>query len=478
MCQMKKDLLLYTFASDEFEAKNNNELKTYTCVQDINTPCGFYIEVYTELGSYSNCNFGLYDNVTKTRTNKRAIFSNIKVENIDLIVTKPKSSPICHPEKFINLQYKFTIEASSPFLHEELSHLDQQNFGWYALAYFDSISQERNNIERKYGSHTLFVLSNDVFLAEGIDVSLIRRQKIISQISWNQEQYFEAKTIQCVSIRNLIQLVKCLNCYLEKKMDFTDLNYNQDSTLIYRKCIFVEALENILRTLAIEKINNATFLSFNNSKYDNWLIGVLKMYFKSIPFYNAKNDKVYYVNPFLANVGIEDETALIVYLRKCILKFILTSYDAEIVKAFSLLSKSRSEELIEKYLDLDTKISDDVSLFFDYIYSIKATYVVKGQYRAGRDDTESTTQEISFPFKKFVPSKTLINLLNKTLGMELSLQNNIYTWHSFEHEYVAGLAESLDDSKGFLLKNLSKIEEMIISNTLNDKKWLESISKT
>lgn len=234
----------------------------------------------------------------------------------------------------------------------------------------------------------------------------------------------------------------------------------------------------MLRTLAIEKINNATFLSFNNSKYDNWLIGVLKMYFKSIPFYNAKNDKVYYVNPFLANVGIEDETALIVYLRKCILKFILTSYDAEIVKAFSLLSKSRSEELIEKYLDLDTKISDDVSLFFDYIYSIKATYVVKGQYRAGRDDTESTTQEISFPFKKFVPSKTLINLLNKTLGIELSLQNNIYTWHSFEHEYVAGLAESLDDSKGFLLKNLSKIEEMIISNALNDKKWLESISKT
>lgn len=76
MCQMKKVLLLYTFASDEFEAKNNNELKTYTCVQDINTPCGFYIEVYTELGSYSNCNFGLYDNVTKTRTNKRAIFSN------------------------------------------------------------------------------------------------------------------------------------------------------------------------------------------------------------------------------------------------------------------------------------------------------------------------------------------------------------------------------------------------------------------
>lgn len=234
---MKKVLLLYTFASDEFEAKNNNELKTYTCVQDINTPCGFYIEVYTELGSYSNCNFGLYDNVTKTRTNKRAIFSNIKVENIDLIVTKPKSSPICHPEKFINLQYKFTIEASSPFLHEELSHLDQRNFGWYALAYFDSISQERNNIERKYGSHTLFVLSNDVFLAEGIDVSLIRRQKIISQISWNQEQYFEAKTIQCVSIRNLIQLVKCLNCYLEKKMDFTDLNYNQDSTLKLRKYI-------------------------------------------------------------------------------------------------------------------------------------------------------------------------------------------------------------------------------------------------
>ena len=72
----------------------------------------------------------------------------------------------------------------------------------------------------------------------------------------------------------------------------------------------------------------------------------------------------------------------------------------------------------------------------------------------------------------------MINLLNKTLGIELSLQNNIYTWHSFEHEYVAGLAESLDDSKGFLLKNLSKIEEMIISNALNDKKWLESISKT
>ena len=103
------------------------------------------------------------------------------------------------------------------------------------MAYFDSISQERNNIERKYGSHTLFVLSNDVFLAEGIDVSLIRKQKIISQINWNQEKYFEAKAIQCVSIRNFMLLVKYLNCYLDKKMDFLDLNYNQDSTLIYRK---------------------------------------------------------------------------------------------------------------------------------------------------------------------------------------------------------------------------------------------------
>lgn len=475
---MKTILLLYTFTSDEFEAKSNNELRNYSCVQYINTPCGFYIEVHTEFGSYSNCNFGLYDNVTKTRTNKRAVFGNINVENIDLIVTKPNSSSMYHPERFINLQYKFTIKASSPFLHEELSHLEQRNCVWNSLAYFDSISQERNNIERKYGSHTLFVLSNDVFLAEGIDVSLIRKQKIISQINWNQEKYFEAKAIQCVSIRNFMLLVKYLNCYLDKKMDFLDLNYNQDSTLIYRKCVFAEALENMLRTLSIEKINKVTFLSFNNCKHDNWLIGSLKMYFKSIPLYNAKNDKVYYIKPLQSNSGIEDETALIVFLRKCILKFILTFYETEIVQAFSLLSMSRAEELIEKHLDLETKkMPDDISLFFDYIYSIQATYMVEGQYRVGRDDTETTTIEISFPFKKFVPSKTLINLLNKTLGIELSLQDNIYTWHSFEHEYVAGLAESFDDSKAFLLKNLSKIEEMIISNALNDKKWIESISK-
>lgn len=73
--------------------------------------------------------------------------------------------------------------------------------------------------------------------------------------------------------------------------------------------------------------------------------------------------------------------------------------------------------------------------------------------------------------------KKIINLLNKTLGINLSLKDNIYTWHSYEREYVAGLAESFDDSKAFLLNNLSKIEEMIINNALNDKKWLDSISE-
>lgn len=57
------------------------------------------------------------------------------------------------------------------------------------------------------------------------------------------------------------------------------------------------------------------------------------------------------------------------------------------------------------------------------------------------------------------------------------VKDNIYTWHSYEREYVAGLAESFDDSKAFLLNNLSKIEEMIINNALNDKKWLDSISE-
>ena len=37
----------------------------------------------------------------------------------------------------------------------------------------------------------------------------------------------------------------------------------------------IEALKNMLRTLAIEKINKTTFLSFNNSKHDNWLRQVL-----------------------------------------------------------------------------------------------------------------------------------------------------------------------------------------------------------
>lgn len=49
---MKTILLLYTFTSDEFEAKSNNELRNYSCVQYINTPCVFYIEVHTEFGSY------------------------------------------------------------------------------------------------------------------------------------------------------------------------------------------------------------------------------------------------------------------------------------------------------------------------------------------------------------------------------------------------------------------------------------------
>lgn len=238
----------------------------------------------------------------------------------------------------------------------------------------------------------------------------------------------------------------------------------------------IEALKNMLRTLAIEKINKTTFLSFNNSKHDNWLIGALKIYFKSIPLYNAKNDKVYYLKSLKMNQGFEEETTLIIFLRKCILKFILTTYDAETVMAFNLLSQYRSEELIEKYLDTK-KMSEHITLFIEYIYSIKATYVVKGQYRVGRDDIESTTQEISFPFKDFAPSKKIINLLNKTLGINLSLKDNIYTWHSYEREYVAGLAESFDDSKAFLLNNLSKIEEMIINNALNDKKWLDSISE-
>lgn len=67
------------------------------------------------------------------------------------------------------------------------------------------------------------------------------------------------------------------------------------------------------------------------------------------------------------NQGFEEETTLIIFLRKCILKFILTTYDAETVMAFNLLSQYRSEELIEKYLD--AKKCPSTSLYLLSIYT-------------------------------------------------------------------------------------------------------------
>ena len=113
---------------------------------------------------------------------------------------------------------------------------------------------------------------------------------------------------------------------------------------------------------------------------------------------------------------------------------------------------------------------------FDFIYSIESVSKIVGHYRAGRDDHETTIKTVLFNDVTFNPSKEFISYINGCLGIKLNKRNKQYSWKYEESEYVPGIAESSDYTAKYQKENISKLEKMIMKESLLDKNWINTIS--
>ncbi len=420
----------YTFNNDLVQIKDLN-LNSYT--KNVNYDLsgnidGFYIIIPdNQPQTVVDCEIGYYNTKEKQRYPFMIDIDCVSIFKISAVITKYKPDFGSYLSYGLYKQYHYKIEL-------RINSLSQRERGWG---------------ESKNEKETIVYSSKDYI---------------------NLDENHSSKDY-AYTISNLIDVhIPNLRFALSHRISVYDIDFKK--YLSEHKETLEARILSIFSDLDLTIINNHAYIQINCSSADTWIMYIVSKIIGCIPLVDYKNE--FYL------FEIQDAKEYNQY-KKNIIVGLLTNYNINDDILFSFIRKDRLKSYTkdkgrEYYVECSEDFKEKYSGVLDFIYSIESVSKVKGYYRVGRDDRETTIKSVLFKDVTFNPSKEFISIINGTLEIELSKKNKRYSWEYVESEYVAGLAESSDSTAKYQKENISKLEKMIIRKSLHDNNWINTIS--